>query len=189
MRYFDKSPHNDNRLCKYEGYRTHFEIILKLPKGQRKRATTKTKRRLFIAYKHNVIWTGTGGRRKMRSRLFSCNLKWGNIKNRKGEKFCSIWVKSKTFFLGAAFGFGALGFFSFLGFGAAFVFTVFLTASPSFPSFFFLAAFLAAGMLEQEVVGVWRMCYGGWGLWWQWTRWAAELANWGKAEIWQPAGK
>ena len=31
------------------------KIILKLPKGQRKRTTTKTKRRLFIAYKHNVI--------------------------------------------------------------------------------------------------------------------------------------
>ena len=61
------------------------KIILKLPKGQRKRTTTKTKRRLFIAYKHNVIWTGTGGRRKMRSRLFSCNLKRGNIKKRKGE--------------------------------------------------------------------------------------------------------
>ena len=189
MRYFDKSPHNDNRLCKYEGYRTHFEITFfwNCQKAKEKEQQPKPKGVYSLLINTMSLWTGTGGRRKMRSRLFSCNLKRGNIKNRKGKNLSHL--KSKTFFLGAAFGFGALGFFSFLGFGAAFVFTVFLTASPSFPSFFFLAAFLAAGMLEQEVVGVWRMCYGGWGLWWQWTRWAAELANWGKAEIWQPAGK
>ena len=55
--------------------------------------------------------------------------------------------KRFTFFFGAAFGFGAFGFFSFFGFGAAFVFTVFLTASPSL-SFFFLEAFLAAGIVD-----------------------------------------